>query len=78
MLASNRVLELKEEPPVPSSRFSAEYHRAHAWDNRFVVDTAGIQVLTDELNPVDIWAERVNFVARKDLHAKFAQTGIGW
>jgi len=78
LLASNRSLELKVEPPVPLDRFSAEYHRAHAWDNRFVLDTAGIQVLTDELNPVDIWAERVNFVARKDLHARFAQTGIGW
>ncbi len=78
LLASNRSLELNVEPPVPLDRFSAEYHRAHAWDNRFVVDTMGIQVLTDELNPVDIWAERVNFVARKDLHARFAQTGIGW
>jgi len=78
LLASNRSLELKEEPPVPSYRFTAEYYRAHAWDNRFIVDTVGIQVLTDELNPTDIWAERVNFVARKDLHAKFAQSGIGW
>ena len=78
LLASNRSLELKVEPPVPFDRFSAEYNRAHAWDNRFVVDTAGIQALTDELNPVDIWAERVNLAARKDIHAKFAQTGIGW
>ncbi len=76
LLASNRSLELKEEPPVPLDRFSAEYHRAHAWDNRFFVDTTGIQVLTDEFNPVDIWAERINFVARQKLHEKFSQTGI--
>ncbi|MGH8015858.1 MAG: fused MFS/spermidine synthase, partial [Candidatus Zixiibacteriota bacterium] len=78
ILASDRNLELKEEPPTPFDRFSAEYHRAHAWDNRFIVDTIGIQILTDERNPVDIWAERANLAARKELHEKFSETGIGW
>lgn len=78
ILASDRNLELIEEPPLPLDRFSAEYDRAHAWDNRFQIDTTAIQVLTDELNPIDIWAERVNYVARKDLHNKFRPSGLGW
>jgi spermidine synthase len=77
LLASDRPLELEQEPPVPSSRFSGEYHRAHAWDNRFEVDAKGVPVLTDNHNPVDIWAERINLAARKRLHEYF--TGeLGW
>ncbi|MEW5875729.1 MAG: fused MFS/spermidine synthase [Candidatus Zixiibacteriota bacterium] len=78
LLASDRALELPEEPPVPHDRFSAEYHRAHAWDNRFEVDAEGVPILTDELNPIDVWAERVNRVARRDLHRFFAQRGLSW
>ena len=72
LLASDRELELEEEPPVPTYRFSSDYHRAHAWDNRFQVDAAGAPILTDDHNPIDIWAERINLVARKQLHAYFA------
>jgi len=35
LLASDRPLELEYDPPVPRDRFSPEYNRAHAWDNRF-------------------------------------------
>jgi spermidine synthase len=78
LLASNRVLDLKEEPPVPQDRSTPEYDRAHAWDNRFEVDDAGIPVLTDELNPIDTWSERVNLVARRRLHEFFDKPGIAW
>jgi spermidine synthase len=78
LLASGRALDLKEEPPVPRDRFSPEYDRAHAWDNRFKVDVADAPVLTDELNPIDVWAERVNLVARKQLHDLFKERGISW
>ena len=71
LLASDRPLELVNEPPVPMDRFSREYNRAHAWDNRFVVDPEGIPVLTDDHNPIDIWAEQVNLVARRVLHEQF-------
>ena len=78
LLASNRELNLEKELPIPLERFSAEYDRAHAWDNRFHVDVAGIQVLTDDLNPIDVWSERVNLASRKELHAFFGKEGIAW
>lgn len=78
LVASDRPLELKEEPPVPRGRFTSDYDRAHGWDNRFTADTSGVPVLTDDLNPVGLWAERVNLVARKNLHSFFKKRGIGW
>jgi hypothetical protein len=71
LLASDRPLEPRYELPVPMDRFSGEYNRAHAWDNRFAVDPAGVPVLTDDHNPVDVWAERVNLAARRILHEEF-------
>ena len=71
LLASDRPLELDRDPPVPTDRFSPEYNRAHAWDNRFEVDPKGVPVLTDDHNPVDIWAEQINLVARRLLHEHF-------
>ncbi len=71
LLASDRPLEPRYELPVPMDRFSGEYNRAHAWDNRFEVDPKGVPVLTDDHNPVDIWAERVNLAARRILHEEF-------
>jgi len=78
LFASNRELELGEEPPVPMDRFSGDYNRAHAWANRFEVDPAGVRVLTDDRNPVDIWAEQINLEMRKALHQYFGKSGIGW
>jgi spermidine synthase len=69
LLASNRELELREEP-VPWDRFSPEYHMAHAWDNRFTVDPAGARVITDNLNPVDLWADRIDLTQRKELRER--------
>ncbi len=78
LLAANRALDLKIEPTVPSDRFSPEYDRAHAWDNRFEEDLTGVPVLTDDLNPIDIWTERTGFEARKGFHAMFDKQGIAW
>ena len=78
LMISNREMNLKEEPPVPKERFSPEYDRAHAWENRFEPRPESAPVLTDELNPVDVWAERVNYVARKELHAMFKERGLAW
>ncbi len=78
MLASNRQLELPEELPTPQGRFTAEYEQTHSWDNQFVANTAGVPVLTDDYNPIDVWTERVNHVARKQLHEYFAKHGITW
>jgi hypothetical protein len=52
--------------------------RNHAWDNRFDPSRLGGQVLTDDLNPVDLWAERINLVARRDLHRFFGHETPTW
>ncbi len=78
LLASDNEIELREELPSLESRYGQDYHRVHAWDNRFEVEVAGERILTDDLNPVDVWSERINLVARKDLHDYFGSAGISW
>ena len=46
--------------------------RRHAWDNRFEpVASPLAPVLTDDRNRVDLWAEEINRVARRQLHEVF-------
>jgi spermidine synthase len=52
--------------------------RNHAWDNRFVPGSPAARVLTDDLNPADVWAERINLAARRDLHALFGHDTPSW
>mgnify|MGYP001562419188 CR=1 FL=1 len=78
LLASNRSLELDEEPPVPMDRFSPDYDRSHAWDNRFKPDLTHAQILTDDLNPIDTWSGRINFSARNVLHTTVDVRGVAW
>lgn len=77
MLASQRELELAHEIPATPDRYSFLYDTNHAWDNRFAPETRGAPVLTDDLNPVDIWSERINRVARQGLHEYFEE-GVSW
>jgi hypothetical protein len=76
LLASDRRLELLRELPPVWDRLSGAYHQNHAWDNSFTPDLAGVPVLTDDRNPVDLWAERINLVARKALHQHFRPGGM--
>ncbi len=78
LLSSDRDLNLATDLPQPSYRVSPEYNRAHAWDNRFVVDTSGVLILTDELNPVDVWSERVNLASRRKLHEYLKGKPLAW
>ena len=78
ILASNRDLELTEKLRDPQSRFGTDYNRLHAWANSFEPDIDGVPVLTDDLNPVDVWAERINRVARENLHDYFGSSGLSW
>jgi spermidine synthase len=78
LFASDRSLDLREEPSVPIDRFTADYHRFHAWENRFEPDTRGAPVLTDDRNYVDLWTEAVNVEERKALHGMFARAGVSW
>lgn len=77
VLASNREISLREALPPTLDRFSRDYHRNHAWDNRFVPITENAPILTDDLNPVDVWSEEINRVARLELHEYFKR-GVSW
>jgi spermidine synthase len=82
LLASNTPLALR--PDTAGRRrggFDCEdfYWNASAnlgWNQRFAPDTAGVPPLTDDLNPVDVWSEHTNFVARRDLHRYFGEQGL--
>jgi len=80
--ASDGLIELKNELSrdylIPDYRFSASYERVHAWDNRFIPDTKGIPVLTDDLNPVEVWSEKINVQARKELHSYLGSRSFLW
>ncbi len=82
VLAANYPLEalyrdIERDYNDPDFRYGPKYYRVHAWDNRFTPSISEHLMLTDDLNPVDIWAEAVNNVARKELHEFFKQ-GISW
>lgn len=85
LLASDRPLEFDDEvlgrpfdylgdPP----RHWAVVQRNHAWDNRYEPDASGAPVLTDDKNPVDLWAERINRAARRRLHEDPNLAGLTW
>ena len=83
LLASDRPMEISDDAlGHPVDWLADEYlHwrvvlRNHAWDNRFV--PGGGQVLTDDLNPSDVWGERINLVARHELHALFGRGTPSW
>jgi predicted membrane-bound spermidine synthase len=80
--ASDGKIELEREIfrdyTDPDYRFSPEYEMAHAWDNRFEPDIKSGSILTDDLNPVEIWSERINLRARKELHSYFGRESFAW
>ena len=82
LLASNSDLALRPDVEEGArGRFDCDayYWSAGAnrgWNSRFVPDTRGAPVLTDDLNPVEIWSEHTNLVARKDLHRYFGAQGL--
>lgn len=85
LLASRRDLEFDEDLlerafDVVDDRYRhwVVLQRNHAWDNRFEPEQAGAIVLTDDLNPVDLWSEEINLEARRVLHADPDWYGLGW
>jgi spermidine synthase len=82
--ASDRPLELAaDQLGNPGEFLHDDYEHFlsvqmnHAWDNRFEPAPGG-RVLTDDCNPVDIWSERINLAARKELHAMWKKPGTSW
>jgi predicted membrane-bound spermidine synthase len=82
LLASDRPIDIPYErlgDQVATLPDDYEHWRAvtrnHAWDNRFVPGTPTAPVLTDDKNPVDLWSEEINLVARRSLHAQLGSAG---
>jgi hypothetical protein len=50
----------------------------HARDNSFTVIPGEAPILTDDLNPVGIWSDRINIASRKQLHAYFGKDDLAW
>ena len=87
IFSANRNLSLQRELPqweIPSREYllsqdyRRDYRRDYAWDNRFEPDIQNAPILTDDLNPVDLWAEAINLAARKGLHDHFKERGVSW
>ncbi len=85
LLASDREMELADDAiPHPVEYLYDDYlhwmvvQMNHAWDNRFEPNTAGVPILTDDLNPVDVWGEEINLVARRELHRYFDPKDLSW
>jgi spermidine synthase len=82
LLASKEELRLKRELQRDyidlNYRLTPSYHQSHAWDYRYEPDTRHVPVLTDDLNPVDLWAEAINLTARRNLHRYFEESGLSW
>jgi spermidine synthase len=83
IFAANRKLELQLEKPrwkIPPREYlqSLAYRKEFAWKNRFEPDIRYAPVLTDDLNPVDLWSEETNLIARKTLHSYFRETRMSW
>jgi spermidine synthase len=77
LLASNREL-------TPVQRWTYDFTRRHdrnryfAWTRRFVPEVQDAAILSDDLSPVDVWAEEINRTARKELHGFFSTSGLSW
>ncbi len=59
-------------------RSSPQYYKYRAWENRFEPDIHNISILTDDLNPVDLWSEAINLEARRVLHDYFGTEALSW
>lgn len=79
LLAANHPIEIDDDElghPIDVVGIDAYQHfvvvqRNHAWDNRYKPDTQNAPILTDDLNPIDLWAESINLTARKEIHRYF-------
>jgi spermidine synthase len=79
LLAMNRedvdrpetLLEHPSDHLADSADHFRTVERFHAWNNRFEPEVDAGQLLTDDRNPADLWAEEINRVARHQLIREF-------
>ncbi|MEW6278588.1 MAG: fused MFS/spermidine synthase, partial [Candidatus Eremiobacterota bacterium] len=77
IFCSRRPLEPSQDPaPLDPSEAIRWQQRWDAW-NRRLTPTPGV-VLTDDHNPVDLWAERLNLAERQLLHRYYGSEGVSW
>ena len=81
-MASNQVLTRDPDLPRDITNLdygrSLEYKKDMAWDNRFTPEVGDAPVLTDDFNPVDLWSEKINLIARQNLHEFFDDGRLSW
>ncbi len=85
LLAANRPLEFPDDwLGRPFDFLDDDYahwsvvQRNHAWDNRYIPGTENAVVLTDDRNPSDLWAERINYAVRQELPALLPGQTAAW
>jgi spermidine synthase len=88
VVASHRPIELPGDLydviGHPKDSVPDSYHhwslieKTHAWANAYVPAYEGAPIMTDDRTPVDLWGERINRVARKELHEYFGRDGLSW
>jgi spermidine synthase len=82
ILASDRPLALERQIvrdyTNPDFRFSNNYWKAHGWDNLFEPESSNARILTDDLNPIDVWSEHANYASRVDWHGYFSDNNLSW
>lgn len=80
IFASNAALRVRPDLDgkgrVDCEALYRNQHANRGWNNRFAPDTRAAPILTDDLNPVDVWSEETNVVARQDLHHYFSEHGL--
>jgi spermidine synthase len=77
LLGSNREIRPVRRVTYDFTRPDGR-NRYFAWTRRFVPEVQDAAILSDDLSPVDVWAEEINRAARQDLHAFFAASGLSW
>jgi hypothetical protein len=75
------LAEYQDRLPRPVEHLGDDYDHwkvvqmNHAWDNRYRPENPEAVVLTDDRNPIDLWAEAVNQEARRELREFFSAEG---
>ena len=85
LLASRQPVAFTDDQlPDPTTYFLNpdalwdEQQLSHAWLNRYEPRPASAPVLTDDRSMVEVWSDRLNHAARRELHAFFGPQGGSW
>lgn len=79
IFAANTELTLPEPDENNSEQtceFSTTDYSKFSWANRFEPDSKEAIILTDDLNPIDVWTEEINYASREELHRYFEENGL--